>query len=57
MKKLLFITGISLLTCCMAAGQKEATRVRNIVLVHGASGQMALDGKTSTTFSLRTVTT
>ena len=36
MTKLLFITGISLLTCCMAAGEKEAARVRNIVLVHGA---------------------
>ena len=30
MAKLLFITGISLLTCCMVAGQKEAARVRNI---------------------------
>ena len=39
MKKLLFITGISLLTCCMAAGEKEAARVRNIVLVHGAWGR------------------
>jgi hypothetical protein len=36
MTKLLFITGVSLLTCCMVAGQKAAARVRNIVLVHGA---------------------
>jgi pimeloyl-ACP methyl ester carboxylesterase len=34
--KLLFIAGISLLSCCIVLGQKEAARVRNIVLVHGA---------------------
>ena len=37
MTKLLFITGVSLLTWCMVAGQKAAARLRNIILVHGAS--------------------
>jgi pimeloyl-ACP methyl ester carboxylesterase len=36
MIRFLFVAGISLLSCCMILGQKEAARVQNIVLVHGA---------------------
>ena len=43
MTKLLFITGISLLTCCMVAGQKAAARVRNIVLVDGSGWKAVHD--------------
>ena len=36
MSKLWFIIGISLLNCFTVAAQKEAPKIRNIVLVHGA---------------------
>lgn len=36
MPKLCFIIGVSLLSCFTVAAQKEASPIRNIVLVHGA---------------------
>jgi hypothetical protein len=36
MSKFLLVIGVSLLNCGMPLAQKEAPRIHNIVLIHGA---------------------